>query len=195
MTDTAPENANPFDTEEYAQHVRDCIARRDVWKAELADSITKAKAALVDVKRLANELSGDSYLDYADGDDWLNGDDLGVFDALWENAAMSVAALVAINRPHPGDPLWPKIVPGNTGEHVEYAVECTTAQDLADPGARGLETLPPHYIGPFDTEFLARYKGTTLHANGHVLTATVKARKHPAATGWVDPAEFKNDDE
>lgn len=193
MTDTEPEDTNPFETKEYAQYVASSIAVRENWKAEMTAALAKAKAALLDVKRLENQLTTDKYLDVADSNDWLAGDDLAVFEALGENAYSTVCALDAINRPHPGNPLWPQIEHWHNGDHTEYAVEYTTAQDILVTST-GFAQRPKHYRGGFDTEYAATAKSAELLANGHILTGTVKARQH-SVTNWADPAKFKSDDE
>lgn len=193
MTDTESENTNPFDTPEYAQYVASCIAARESWKAELTDALARAKAALNDVQRLQNHLSEDEYLDVADGNDWLSGDDLGSFNALMENAYASVCAADAVNRPHPGDPLWPRTEAWHNPGHTEYAVEYTTAQDILVTET-GFAQRPKHYLGGFTTEYAANAKSTDLLANGTILGGAVKARQH-SVTAWADPSSLKTDDE
>jgi len=193
MTDTEPETAESVD-EEFSQYVATSLVKRERWKAELTDVLAKAKALLHNAKRLENQLSSDEYLGVADSNDWLGGEDLAAFTALMENAYSCLTAADAINRPHTGDPLWPQILPLNDGSRTEYAVEYTTPQDIQET-CTGFTQRPKHHLGPFDSVIAARHKASRLLANGHVLTAEVKARELPGTTDWVDPATLKADDE
>lgn len=188
MTDTEPdETTHPFDTKECSQYVASSIALREGWKAELTDALARAKAALNDAQRLENQLSTDEYLDVAESNDWLSGDDLGAFNALLENAYSSLCAADAVNRPHPGDPLWPRTEAWhNSSARTEYGVEYTTAQDIMATDV-GFTRRPKHYLGGFNTEYAANAKNADLLANGTILTGAVKMREH-SATDWATPS-------
>lgn len=152
------------------QHITDQSMRSAALKAELSSVLADIQNMLGYTETVTSNLS--LTLDPANPEtDWLPRTDSQLFHQTLGEAQHAVDIAAAINRSHPGTPMWPQLMDGDAASRTEYVVQYTMPD-----GSEGFVT--GHGLYGFPTVRDAQTKAKTLLAAGCVAQAQVKARQH-----------------